>query len=154
MDESKLNFLKNDFVFHLKHLAPDAKGDWGLMNGQQMVEHFSEMLRMANGRKQYKGSISEEIMKKSYNFMMSDKPFRENTKNPLLPEEPAPVVNNTMQQAIEELKQELNYFFEQYQSRPGLRIHNPIFGDLNFEEQVQLLHKHAQHHLKQFGLIK
>lgn len=155
MDESKLNFLKNDFLFHLKHLAPDAKGNWGKMNGQQMVEHFSDMVRIANGKKQYVGApISEEAIKKSYAFMMTDKPFRENTKNPLLPDEPVAITNNTMQQAIEELKQELNFFFQQYESKPGLRIHNPFFGDLNFEEQVQLLHKHAQHHLKQFGLIQ
>jgi hypothetical protein len=153
MNETKLNFLKNDLVFHLKHLAPDAMGKWGVMNGQQMVEHFTDMIRIASGRKKYNGTLDEEIIKKNYGFMMTDKPFRENTKNPLLPEIPPPVTHNTMQQSIEGLKQELNYLFEQYESKPDLRTHNPIFGDLNFEEQVQLLHKHAMHHLKQFGLV-
>ena len=154
MNEMKLKFLKNDLVFHLKHLAPDATGKWGVMTGHQMVEHFTDMIRIASGRKQYNGNIDEEIMKKSYAFMMTDKPFRENTKNPLLPDMPPPVTNNTMQQAIEELKQELNYLFERYENNPGLRVNNPFFGDLNFEEQVQLLHKHAIHHLKQFGLVE
>ena len=35
MNQDKINFLKNDLVFLLKHLAPDAKGSWGAMNGQQ-----------------------------------------------------------------------------------------------------------------------
>ena len=30
---------------------------------------------------------------------------------------------------------------------------NPIFGDLDFAANVQLLHKHALHHLRQFGLV-
>ena len=153
MNETKLNFLKNDLVFHLKHLAPDATGKWGKMNGQQMVEHFSEMLRIASGKEQYAGTVDEERRKKNYAFLQSETPFKENTRNPFLGETPPPVKHNTMQQAIEELQQELNYLFQQYESTPGLKVHNAIFGDLNFEDQVQLLHKHAVHHLKQFGLI-
>jgi hypothetical protein len=58
-----------------------------------------------------------------------------------------------MQQAIEAVQKELDHFFEVYAATPGLRIENPVFGNLNFDEQVQLLYKHTQHHLKQFGLI-
>lgn len=153
MNESKLQFLKNDLVFHLKHLAPDASGQWGQMNGQQMVEHFTDMVQLASGKLQLPGKIPDEQVQKNYAFMMSEKPFRENTKNPLLPDTPAYTRNNTMQQAIEELQQALNYFFKLYETTPDLRIMNPIFGNLDYSEQVQLLHKHAMHHLKQFGLI-
>jgi hypothetical protein len=154
MNEAKHAFLKNELIFHLKHLAPDATGKWGVMNGQQMVEHFADMIRIASGKLQYPDAADEERMKKNYAFAMSDIPFKENTRNSLLPPEPAPVRNNTMQQAIEELQQELNYFFMVFEKTPGLRVKNPFFGNLDYAEQVQLLHKHAVHHLKQFGLVQ
>jgi hypothetical protein len=153
MNQQQVNFLKNEVVFHLKHLAPDAKGSWGKMNGQQMVEHLAEILKVANGRIHQPVLPDKTRMEKSYAWLMTDKPFRENTINPLLPEEPRPEEYNTMQQAIEAVQKELDHFFEVYAATPGLRIENPVFGNLNFDEQVQLLYKHTQHHLKQFGLI-
>ena len=57
-----------------------------------------------------------------------------------------------MTDAIAELQIEIDYFFEVYNGKPELRMTNPFFGNLNYEEQVQLLHKHATHHARQFGL--
>lgn len=153
MDQAKLNFLKKDFIFHLKHLAPDAQGKWGKMNGQQMVEHFSFSVRIASGRLKFPDSFDEEQLKKNLAFVMTEKPFRENTRNPVLSENPEASRHATMQQSIEELQQELDHFFQVYESLPGLQIRSPFYGDMNYEEQVQLLYKHALHHLRQFGLI-
>jgi hypothetical protein len=86
-------------------------------------------------------------------FMMSEKPFKENTKNLLMNEEPSPVKYKTVQAAIGALQEELIIFFEIYEKNPELVIRNPFFGDLNFEENVQLLYKHAMHHLRQFGVV-
>ena len=58
-----------------------------------------------------------------------------------------------MADALTELESEINHFFKVYSENPLLRTINPFFGNLNFEEQVQLLHKHATHHARQFGLI-
>lgn len=154
MNQQQVNFLKNDLIFHLKHLAPDAKGHWGKMDGQQMVEHLAMMVQVANGRKQLPSLPPDTArLEKAHAWLMTDKPFRENTINPLLPEEPVPTEYNTMQLAIEALQKELDHFFEVYAATPDLRIVNPVFGNLNFEEQLQLLYKHTQHHLKQFGLL-
>ncbi|NML20169.1 DUF1569 domain-containing protein [Pseudoflavitalea sp. G-6-1-2] len=154
MNQQQVNFLKNDLIFHLKHLAPDAKGQWGKMDGQQMVEHLAMMVQVANGRKQLPSLPADKSrLEKAHAWLMTDKPFRENTINPLLPEEPVPTEHNTMQLAIEALQKELDHFFEVYAATPGLRIVNPIFGNLNFDEQLQLLYKHTQHHLRQFGLL-
>lgn len=153
MDQSKLDFLRKDFIFHLKHLAPDAPPKWGKMKGQQMVEHFSFSVRLANGKLKLPDAVDEERMKKAVAWIMTDKPFRENTGNPLVPETPETPVHATMHQSIDELQHELDDLVKVYESNPGVRIRHPLFGDLNYEEQVQLLYKHAQHHLKQFGLI-
>ena len=67
-------------------------------------------------------------------------------------EEPSLLRYKTVQAAIGALQQELIYFFEAYEKDPDLIIRNPFFGDLNFDQNVHLLYKHALHHLKQFGV--
>lgn len=154
MNQEKVNFLKNDFIFLLKHLAPDARGSWGLMNGQQMVEHFVDVVKATSGKLKLPMVYEGDKLEKSRAFLMSEAPFAENIKNPFMSEVPAPTRKSTMQAAIEKLQQELNYFFEVFEKDPNLTTQNPFFGELDFSGNVQFLHKHALHHLKQFGLVK
>jgi len=151
MDKKK--FLQTEFIQLLEQLLPEQRGNWGKMNAQQMVEHMSEYLRIANGKKKMQPVLDEAITQKMYAFMISEKPFRENTPNQLLPEVPLPVKKSSMKEALEELQNEINDFFEVYTNNPDLRNMSPFFGNLNFEEQVHLLHKHAMHHARQFGLV-
>ena len=122
------------------------------MSVQQMIEHYAgDAVRNASGRLKIDTIITlPENLGRMREFMMSDKPFKENTKNPLMGKEPAPLQYQTVQAAIGSLQEELIYFFEVYEKNQIIR--NPFFGDLNFEQNVQLLHKHALHHLKQFGV--
>lgn len=149
----KKQFLQSEFTKLLAQLQPEQKGNWGKMNAQQMVEHMSEYLRIANGKEKMQPVLDETLTQKMYAFMMSEKPFRENTPNQLLTEIPPPVKRATMDEALTELQNEINDFFEIYSKNPDLRNVNPFFGNLNFEEQVHLLHKHAMHHARQFGLV-
>ena len=119
-----------------------------------MIEHFGgEAIRNASGRLKI-DTIHTPLanLAKFREFMMSEKPFRENTNNPLLPEEPRSLRYKTIQAAIGALQLELIYFFEAFEKNPNLTTRNPIFGDLNFDQNVQLLYKHALHHLRQFGI--
>lgn len=152
MNSDKLQFLQNEFIFLLKHLAPDAKGNWGKMNGQQMVEHFTDFVKIANGKLSLPPINTGEKLEKYRRFMLSDQPFKENTRNPLLPEIPPETRHQTIQDAIAELQAEINYFAAIFQNEPGKTTENPLFGSLDFDENIHLLYKHAQHHLKQFGM--
>lgn len=155
MNEAKINFLKNEFIPLLRNLHPEAKGKWGVLNGQQMVEHFSDAVRIAGGSFGITQIITpEEHLEKMRSFLMSEKPFKENTKNSLMPETPLPVRHSHIDAAIDELQHVFSHFFSLFETNTGLTTTNPFFGKLNFEENVQLLHKHAMHHLTQFGLIK
>ncbi len=154
MSFEKENFLRTKLVVYLQRLDPATPPRWGKMSVQQMVEHYAgDALRNASGRLKF-----EEIMtppgelERLREFMLSNKPFRENTKNPLMDEKPAPLHYKTIQGAIGALQQELIYFFEAFEKNPQLVTRNPFFGDLDFEQNVQLLHKHALHHLRQFGV--
>jgi hypothetical protein len=152
MNADKKNFLQKRFIPLLQKIPSDRPPAWGKMTLQQMVEHFSESVRIASGRTEIREILSaEESLPRMREFMLSDKPFRENTPNPLLPEVPAPVKNISVTKAIRDLEEELEYFFAYFSKNPNITTRNPFFGDLNFEQNVHLLHKHALHHLKQFG---
>lgn len=66
---------------------------------------------------------------------------------------PAPVRHATKQDAVNELQHELDHFFKVHEDDTAKKTANPFFGELGFDQQVQLLHKHATHHLRQFGAI-
>jgi hypothetical protein len=152
MDEGKLNFLKNEFIPRLQQLESTAKGNWGVMNGQEMVEHLCDAVKNASGRLVVPLLNQGERLEKSRQFLESEKPFKENTKNPLIAD-PFPLRKPSMQAAIAKLTQELDYFFLVFENNPNLTTLNPIFGELDYTQNVQLLHKHAMHHLRQFGLV-
>ncbi len=154
MNQDKISFLKNDFIFLLKHLAPDARGSWGAMNGQQMVEHFVDVVTNASGKLKLPMVNQGEKLAKAREVMLSNEPLARNIKNPFISETPRPTKKATMQSAIEKLQQELNHFFDVFEKNPSLTTQNAFFGDLDFNENIHLLHKHATHHLRQFGLVK
>ena len=154
MSAEKTDFLKNRFIPLLKQIPSDTPPSWGKMTFQQMIEHFTDYTRIASGKIPFADIITpSEHLERSRNFLMSDKPFRENTPNPLMPEVPAPVKNPSVELAIKELKKELDYFFDVFEKNKLQVTRNPFFGDLTYEQNIQLLHKHALHHLKQFGVM-
>ncbi|HUR64949.1 MAG TPA: hypothetical protein VMZ03_01245 [Chitinophagaceae bacterium] len=154
MTIEKENFLRTRFVALLQRLDPSTPPRWGKMSVQQMIEHYAgDAVRNASGRLKFDTIMTPpERLEQLREFMMSDKPLHENTKNPLMGEEPAPLHYKTIQAAIGALQQELIYFFEAFEKNPQLITRNPFFGDLSFEQNVQLLYKHAIHHLRQFGV--
>lgn|ERR1700730_221915 len=153
VDTDKTSFLKNELFSLLKMLLPDVKGKWGVMNGQQMVEHLIEVFKIANGKLRLPLINKDETLEKYRVFLFSNKPFRENTKSPLLIDQPSPTIYPTMQAAIAGLENEVNDFFLAFEKNPSLSTTNPLFGELDLAANVQLLHKHALHHLRQFGLV-
>lgn len=155
MNQEKSGFLSGKTILLLQPLKPDATGKWGVMNGQQMVEHLTNFFKISTQKIQYPVLTPEEQLPKFRAFLWSDKEFGENTKAPsqILPDKPLPLRNKTMQGAIDALDAEIKNFFHFFPTHPGIKVSHPVFGDLCFEEWVQLHHKHVIHHFKQFGLI-
>lgn len=152
MNAEKAEFLKHRFIPLLKQIPSDTAPQWGKMTLQQMVEHFSESVRIASGKTVHTEFVfPPEQLQKYREFILSEKPFRENTVNPLMPEVPAPVINVSAEEALNELGLEIKYFFTVFEKNKLQVTRNPFFGDLNYEQNVHLLHKHALHHLRQFG---
>ena len=153
MEIDKVDFLKHHFIPLLEQIPSETEPLWGKMTLQQMVEHFADSVSLASGKVQLTEMVTPaDLLPKYQAFLMSDKPFRENTVNPILPEVPPPVRNKTIGGALDELQRELDTFFAVFEANHQERTRNPIYGDLDFTQNVQLLYKHALHHLRQFGV--
>lgn len=150
---TKLEFLRIEFPKLARSLAPESKGHWGVLNAQQMVEHMSDSVRIANGKDPHTLHTPVDQVAKYKEFAMSDKEFKPNTKNVLMGEIPVPAKHPAMEHAVKEYEQEIADFVAYFDKNPGITPTNPFFGDLNKEEWIHLLHKHAVHHSKQFGLL-
>ena len=150
---SNEQFLKGGFIPLLKQLSDNEVGLWGVLSPQGMIEHMTDAFANAYGKIKLPAQTPEAILLKVREFALSETPFKENTKNVLMSEEPAPLRNNNITEAIWELEIEINAFMEYYKSNPDSINLNPFFGDFNFEEWLHLLNKHAKHHLKQFNLL-
>ena len=149
----KLQFITVEYLPLLGTLEADAKGKWGKMSGQQMVEHICDFFKVSTDKIQFPLTTPAEHLPKYKEFLMSEKQFRENTKAPVLPEEPLPLRHSNIQEALNELENEIDAFIEYFSDNKEKRTLHPAFGDLNFEEWVQLHHKHVTHHLRQFSLM-
>ena len=153
MNKEKIGFLKNKLIPLLSEIPSDTQPLWGKMTLQQMIEHLILVFRIASGRVPFQNIVTPaENLPRMQEFLMSDMPFRENTMNPLLPKDPAPVVMPGIEPALHELEKEIEHFFSVFDANEDLSTRNPIFGDLNFDMNVQLLYKHSLHHLRQFGV--
>ena len=153
MDQQKLHFISQELLPLLRTLAVETQVKWGKMNAQQMVEHISGFFRVSTNKLHFPLVTPEDQIPKFKEFLRSDKEFRENTRAPVLPEDPIPVQFASFEDAVNDLDKEVNDFIQLFTEDPALTTQHPVFGDLNFEEWVLLHYKHVIHHLKQFGLL-
>lgn len=148
----KEDFIKNEFIPLLRQIDPETRPKWGIMNAQQMVEHFADAVKNASGKLVLPILNEGERLEKSRQFLVSDIPFKENTDNPLIPKEGIPPRQPDMESAIDKLQKEFDHFFHVFEKNPEMQTGNAFFGQLDYAMNIQLLHKHALHHLRQFGI--
>ena len=154
MDEQKLKFIIEECVPLFKSLNGNESGKWGKMNAQQMVEHLRDIFKLANGKIVLPLlNTDPDKLAKARIFMMSDGLFQENTRVPVMPEEPRPHKYASLQEAISKTEAELNDVFAVYAADPSKILMHPMFGELNYEQQIHYLDKHVRHHLRQFNLV-
>ena len=80
----KLHFLKDTYLVQLRALDPTTKPLFGKMNVHQMIEHMTDSFQMATEKIIPVHEQADDMTDKMKMFMMSEKPFRENTPNPLM----------------------------------------------------------------------
>jgi hypothetical protein len=131
----------------LQHLDAAAPRQWGKMNAAQMVTHCARALEAATGdnpRKQALiGKLLSPFVRKS---VLGEKPFSRNS-----PTDPTFVVADEREFAAE--RQHLLELIDRFVSRDeavASQTHS-FFGRLSAAEWGQLMYKHIDHHLQQFG---
>ncbi len=149
--EDKILLLKDDIHFLCTQVAENQKSNWGKMNAWQMLEHVALFFQLSSGKISYDIVTPEADLPKYRSFLLSDKPFRENTLAPegIIPLEPLPVTQPTFAEAIRQLDADAFGFFSFFHTFQGTTNH-PVFGPLNFEDWVALHSKHLTHHRRQF----
>lgn len=154
MQEKKLAFIKNDLFSLLDNISDKTNANWGKMNAQQMVEHLAAFFNVSTEKIKFDLLTPEEHLPKYKEFLLSDKPFRENTKAPVqvIGEEPLPLEYKSYKEAVEKLHKAVEYFETYFKNAPDKKTNHPVFGPLNFDEWVLLHYKHVTHHLRQFGM--
>ena len=150
--QEKLQFLLKKFPEHLRSIDPQATPQWGKMNPQQMVEHMNDSVQQALVKVQPPVVTPADRLEKMREFLMSEKEFRPNTNNPIMPEKPVPCRLPAIEDAISQVESSLSEFVRYYGENPSATAVNPLFGEMNYEQWIQLLHKHSIHHLKQFSV--
>lgn len=147
----KENFLRHEFINAVAAIDGATSPAWGKMNVQQMIEHMADSFMIANGKDPQDCITPVENIGRMKAFILSDRPFKENTPNALLPDEPPATRFENLTDSIGELEMQVNDFFDVFDEDRRKIITNPFFGDLDYDHWVQLLYKHAMHHLRQFG---
>jgi oxepin-CoA hydrolase/3-oxo-5,6-dehydrosuberyl-CoA semialdehyde dehydrogenase len=154
--QQQIQFLQQEFLTILKTTNSDTVPKWGKMNLQQMLEHLVAFFKVSTGQLKFELVSPPEQLPKLKAFLLSDKPFRENTKAPanIIGEEPRPVYYASVAEALATLEKEVAVFISYYETHPAATELHPVFGELNFEEWVLLHYKHVTHHLRQFALLE
>lgn len=151
--DERILFLQQGLLEKLRKIPSNTSPLFGKMNLQQMIEHLAYAFRQASGLVPLPPANDELMTAKMYAFLMSDKPFRENTPNKYLPDIPPPPNHTSIEESLNDLDKAIHGFFAFFDYDDTKTLMNPFFGTLHFMEWVQLLNKHTRHHLRQFGVI-
>ncbi|MDY0780700.1 hydroxymethylglutaryl-CoA reductase, degradative [Tenacibaculum sp. IB213877] len=137
----------------LSKLSTDAKPLFGKMNGQQMVEHLSVVTQIANGNWKVDTYVSDEKTARRKPFLNTDSELQVGFRAPFLSEDPTPLQFNSMDDAIDDLIEQVNHFVKVFTEDTTRTVVHPFFGELDYEYWKKFQVKHFTHHFKQFGLV-
>jgi uncharacterized protein DUF1569 len=134
----------------LGRLEPGAMRQWGKMDPAQMLAHCAVALEVGTGDRvlphRLVGKIFSPFVKGS--LLGGEKPFPKNS-----PTDPTFIVSDPRDFAKEKarLTALVSRFCDAGPSAADGRMHS-FFGRLNGDEWGVVMHKHLDHHLRQFGV--
>lgn len=132
-------------IDRINSLTENSKAQWGKMSVSQMMKHCSQWDEMALGKKKYKQSLLGKLFGKiALKDMMKDEPVKKN-----LPTVPSFKIKEDAGFAHE--KDKWIRLMNEYKDYSGDGFIHPFFGPMTSEQIGRLVHKHADHHLRQFN---
>lgn len=149
---SEIDF-KQDLPRLLAQLNPGQPPLWGKMTAQHMVEHLIFTWRFSNGRLILEPFFEEAKLLRNKQFLYSPDPMPKHVPVPVLNGTLVPLEFDDIPKAVDGLVDEIDFFYEVFESTLEQVHLHPYFGMLNFHEWNLFHQKHSKHHLRQFGLL-
>ncbi len=147
--QSRLNLFQS--------LTPDAKGHWGVMSAQNMIEHLGGVFYVTAKGSDGKILLAPDVAAKTKaRFFSSYYPFPKGVKMPGTQDQPTvapPLKYSSLEEAREKLNNAVQFFLKQYQEKPELTSTHGYFGVMPMKEWLPFHIKHVEHHAMQFGLM-
>lgn len=132
----------------LEALRPDSARQWGKMNVAQMLAHCAAALETGTGDRPMKQKLIGKILMPFFrSSILGEKPFKRNS-----PTDPTFVIANERDFEAERnrLRTLIARFVERGLPAAGDQTHS-FFGKMTGQEWGELMYKHIDHHLQQFG---
>ncbi len=140
--------VNNEMIERIKKLRPDSRAEWGKMKVNQMVTHAQRPFKVAFEELQLKrgivGVLFGGIARKQ---LTKPEPFKRN-----LPTDKNFIVRDNPD--FEKERSNLISLVQKFEKAgpDGLtKKPHPFFGKLTSTEWDNLMYKHLDHHLRQFG---
>lgn len=134
-------------INRINALSAQSKPNWGTMDVFQMVRHCSLCEDMMQGEIQIKRVfigrlIGPALLKK---VLKDDRPFAKNSPT-------SPLLKTTSAQG--DLVSEVEIWIQKIKAYEHFEndLLHPFFGKMSNEQIGQFVYKHADHHLRQFGV--
>ncbi|MBS1617975.1 MAG: DUF1569 domain-containing protein [Bacteroidetes bacterium] len=142
---------KKQIQDRLEKLTPDTAARWGTMTVNQMLAHMNDAHKIALGMKpaaDKSNFYTSKIMFPVAVYLMPSWPKGEKTA-PELDQKQEGTKAKDFYTELEFLYKMMDIFAEREESK--LHPH-PMFGKLSKKQWSDLLYKHFDHHLRQFGV--
>jgi len=143
--------IKAGLTQRIEKLSPDSPSRWGSMNVTQMLTHMNDAFRIALGMKpaiDKSNFFTHNITFPVAVYVLPFWPKGEATA-PELDQQKEGSAPRDFYTELEFLLKMMDVFNEREESK--LKPH-PMFGKLTKKQWRDLLVKHLNHHLKQFGV--
>jgi hypothetical protein len=143
----------SSYLTSIRSLNKDSVPSWGNMKAQQMVEHLLNVVKISTEKIEISLGSDEKKLPTLKKILMSNRPFPKGFSNPAIGSNLPPLVYSNLAESIDQLENEISYYYEFFEKFPAKKTLNPTFGFLNKEEWDKFHEKHFIHHLTQFSLL-
>jgi len=140
---------RDSILLRLGALQNGSARQWGKMNAAQMVTHCARALETGTGDRPMKQKLIGKILMPFFrSSILGEKPFSRNG-----PTDPSFVVADERDFVAERqhLVDLIARFVDRGPAEAATQTH-AFFGKLSGQEWGELMYKHIDHHLQQFGI--
>ncbi|NSL90208.1 DUF1569 domain-containing protein [Chitinophaga sp. Mgbs1] len=142
--------LRNELISRINSLSSNSSAKWGKMNVYQMTKHCTQWDEWIQGknnpayRQEFLGKIFGKMALKSNT--KDDRPLQKNMPAGKL------AVKKGLEGDIEQQKQSWISSMDAYGNYSNPAFIHDFFGKMTREQIGIFAYKHADHHLRQFGV--